>query len=62
MGYSDAFRTPWLSTIPFGAVGSVVALLVQDVSPYFTQHTAVSLQKERPKQTSSGAPAKGEMR
>lgn len=46
-GYSDAFRVTWLSTIPFGVLACAVALLVKDVSPYFTEHTAVALEKDR---------------
>lgn len=46
-GYSDAFRVTWLATIPFGVLASVIALWVPDVSPYFTSHTAVTLEKNR---------------
>lgn len=46
-GYSDAFRVMWLATIPFGVIASCIALWVPDVSPYFTQHTAVTLEKNR---------------
>jgi len=46
-GYSDAFRVTWLATIPFGIIACVIALFVRDVSPYFTAHTAVSMEKER---------------
>lgn len=46
-GYSDAFRVTWLATIPFGVLASVIALWVPDVSPYFTRHTAVALEKNR---------------
>lgn len=46
-GYSDAFRLTWLAAIPFGVIACVIAYFVTDVSPYFTAHTAVMLEKER---------------
>ena len=46
-GYSDAFRITWLAWIPFGVIACVLAIFVQDPSPYFTKHTSVTLEKER---------------
>jgi len=46
-GYSDAFRLTWLVSIPFGVIATIVAFFVTDVSPYFTSHTAVTMEKER---------------
>ena len=46
-GYSDAFKITWLASIPFGVIACVLALFVRDPSPYFTRHTAVTLEKER---------------
>lgn len=45
-GWSDAFRMTWLITIPFGVVACCLAVFVADPSPYFTNHTAVHLEKE----------------
>ena len=46
-GYSDGFRLAWLAAIPFGVIACVLAYFVTDVSPYFTSHIAVTLEKER---------------
>lgn len=46
-GYSDAFRLTWLVSIPFGVVATIIAFFVTDVTPYFTSHTAVTMEKER---------------
>ena len=46
-GYSDAFNVTWLVSIPFGVVALVTAIFVRDPSPYFTPHTAVTLEKGR---------------
>ena len=46
-GYSDAFKVTWLASIPFGVIACILAVFVRDPSPYFTQHTSVTLEKER---------------
>jgi len=46
-GYSDAFKITWLASIPFGVIACVLAIFVIDPSPYFTNRTAVALEKER---------------
>ena len=46
-GYSDAFKITWLASIPFGVIACILAVFVRDPSPYFTQHTSVTLEKER---------------
>lgn len=46
LGWSDAFRITWIATVPFGVIACVVAIFVRDPSPYFTAHTAVTLDKE----------------
>lgn len=46
-GYGDAFRVTWLASIPFGVIACVLAAFVRDPSPYFTAHTAVTLERER---------------
>lgn len=45
-GWADAFRVTWLATIPFGVIACILAMLVTDPSPYFTNHTAISLEKD----------------
>ncbi len=47
LGWADAFRVTWLATIPFGVVACGLAMFVRDPSPYFTNHTAVHLEKEK---------------
>jgi hypothetical protein len=44
-GHSDAFRVTWLVSIPFGVVAFLACIVVKDPSPYFTLHTAVTLEK-----------------
>ncbi|EXJ83059.1 hypothetical protein A1O1_06677 [Capronia coronata CBS 617.96] len=46
-GYSDAYRITWIASIPFGIIATLIAVGVPDVSPYFTSHTAVTMEKER---------------
>ncbi|OQV00026.1 hypothetical protein CLAIMM_05581 [Cladophialophora immunda] len=46
LGWADAFRITWLATIPFGIIACGLAIFVRDPSPYFTNHTAVHLEKE----------------
>lgn len=46
VGWADAFRMTWLITIPFGVVACVLAVFVADPSPYFTNHTAVHMDKD----------------
>ncbi|EXJ65965.1 uncharacterized protein A1O5_10941 [Cladophialophora psammophila CBS 110553] len=46
LGWADAFRITWLATIPFGIIVCGLAIFVQDTSPYFTNHTAMQLEKE----------------
>ncbi|KAI9818748.1 MAG: hypothetical protein M1827_007568 [Pycnora praestabilis] len=46
-GYSDAFRLTWLVSIPFGVIAFILGVFIRDPSPYFTKHTAVTLEKER---------------
>ena len=46
-GYSDAFKITWLASIPFGVIACVLAVFVIDPSPYFTNRTSVTLEKER---------------
>lgn len=45
-GWSSAFRITWLATIPFGVTAFVLSFLVKNPSLYFTNHTAVRLERE----------------
>lgn len=45
-GYSDAFAYVWYTSIPFFVIACVVSLWVADPSPYFTNHTAVTVAEE----------------
>ncbi|KIW87896.1 uncharacterized protein Z519_11480 [Cladophialophora bantiana CBS 173.52] len=45
-GWADTFRITWLATIPFGIIACGLVVFVRDPSPYFTNHTAVQLEKE----------------
>jgi MFS family permease len=45
-GWGDAFHITWIATVPFGVIAFGLALFVRDPSPYFTNHTAVHLEKE----------------
>ncbi|KAL2833829.1 fungal trichothecene efflux pump [Aspergillus cavernicola] len=45
-GWSSAFQITWLATIPFGFIACVLAFCVRDPSPYFTNHTAVRLDRD----------------
>ena len=46
-GYCDAFKVAWFVSIPFGVVAFLTSIVVRDPSPYFTAHTAVTLEKQR---------------
>lgn len=46
-GYTDAFKVVWLVSIPSGVVALLFAAIVRDPSPFFTKHTAVTLEKVR---------------
>lgn len=43
--YADALKKIFLLTIPFNDVAVIAALLIQDVSEYFTNHVAIHLEK-----------------
>lgn len=47
--YAYAFRVVFYSMIPFGVLGIMSAAFIRDPSQYLTNHTAIRLQKRRPK-------------
>ncbi|KAK3175528.1 hypothetical protein K4F52_010193 [Lecanicillium sp. MT-2017a] len=49
-GYSDAFKYVWYTSVPFFVVACIVSPFVQDPSPYFTNHTAVTMGKPQAQQ------------
>lgn len=46
LGYAYAFRITWLSSIPFGVVALLCAIVVRDPSKYFTNHVEIQLERD----------------
>lgn len=44
--YVRSYRLVFYSTIPFGVLAVIAALMVRDPSPYLTNHVAVHMEKE----------------
>lgn len=44
--YARAFRTVFLSTLPFGVIAIILACFIRDPSQYLTNHTAIHMEKD----------------
>lgn len=42
--YGRAYRLVFYSTIPFGVLATIAALVIKDPSPYLTNHVAVHME------------------
>lgn len=45
-GYAYGFRITWLTSIPFGVIALICAILVRDPSKYFTNHVEIHLNEK----------------
>ena len=43
--YTDAFKTVFYSTIPFGVIALIAALFISDATKYMTNHTSIEMEK-----------------